>query len=329
MKNMKRFLQMFSVFILALTVLAGCGSGESDQSDSNSNNSSDKTSKENTIKVDHAMGTSEVPADPKRVVVLTNEGTEALLAMGVKPVGAVKSWLGDPWYDHIKKQMDGVKVVGTESEVSLDTIAKLNPDLIIGNKMRQEKIYDKLSAIAPTVFSETLRGNWKINFKLYAKALNKEEKGQQVLADFDNRIQSIHDRLGDKVNQEISLVRFVAGDIRIYHKNSFAGVILDQIGFKRPENQRKDDLAQRHVTKELIPKMNGDKLFYFTYETGDGKANQVEDEWTNSKLWKNLEVVQKGDAHKVSDATWNTAGGVLAANEMLDDIEHFFNIEQK
>ncbi|WP_085522206.1 ABC transporter substrate-binding protein [Tuberibacillus sp. Marseille-P3662] len=326
---MKRFLQMFSVFILALTVLAGCGSGESDQSDSNSNSSSDKTSKENTIKVDHAMGTSEVPADPKRVVVLTNEGTEALLAMGVKPVGAVKSWLGDPWYDHIKKQMDGVKVVGTESEVSLDTIAKLNPDLIIGNKMRQEKIYDKLSAIAPTVFSETLRGNWKINFKQYAKALNKQEKGQQVLEKFDNRIQSIHDRLGDKVNQEISLVRFVAGDIRIYHKNSFAGVILDQIGFKRPENQRKDDLAQRHVTKELIPKMNGDKLFYFTYETGDGKANQVEDEWTNSKLWKNLEVVQEGDAHKVSDATWNTAGGVLAANEMLDDIEHFFNIEQK
>ena len=39
----------------------------------------------------------------KRVVILTNEGTEALLALGVKPVGAVQSWLGDPWYDHITK----------------------------------------------------------------------------------------------------------------------------------------------------------------------------------------------------------------------------------
>ncbi|MED3855592.1 iron siderophore-binding protein, partial [Priestia megaterium] len=41
-----------------------------------------------------AMGKTEIPKTPKRVVVLTNEGTEALLAMGIKPVGAVQSWLG-------------------------------------------------------------------------------------------------------------------------------------------------------------------------------------------------------------------------------------------
>ena len=47
------------------------------------------------IPVEHAMGKTEVPANPKRVVILTNEGTEALLELGVKPVGAVKSWTGD------------------------------------------------------------------------------------------------------------------------------------------------------------------------------------------------------------------------------------------
>lgn len=45
------------------------------------------------ITVEHAMGKTEVPANPKRVVILTNEGTEALLELGVKPVGAVKSWI--------------------------------------------------------------------------------------------------------------------------------------------------------------------------------------------------------------------------------------------
>ena len=45
--------------------------------------------------------------------------------------------------------------------------------------MRHEKVYEQLKAIAPTVFSETLRGEWKDNFKFYAKALNKEKEGQK------------------------------------------------------------------------------------------------------------------------------------------------------
>ena len=91
------------------------------------------------VTVEHAMGKTEVPANPKRVVILTNEGTEALLELGVKPVGAVKSWTGDPWYPHIKDKMKDVKVVGDEGQVNVETIASLKPDLIIGNKMRHEK----------------------------------------------------------------------------------------------------------------------------------------------------------------------------------------------
>ncbi|MDR4247747.1 iron-siderophore ABC transporter substrate-binding protein, partial [Bacillus thuringiensis] len=136
-------------------------------------------------------GKTEVPANPKRVVILTNEGTEALLELGVKPVGAVKSWTGDPWYPHIKDKMKDVKVVGDEGQVNVETIASLKPDLIIGNKMRHEKVYEQLKAIAPTVFSDTLRGEWKDNFKFYAKALNKEKEGQKVVADYESRIKDL------------------------------------------------------------------------------------------------------------------------------------------
>ena len=69
----------------------------------------------------------------------------------MKPVGAVRSWTGDPWYPHIKDQMEGVTVVGEESQPNIELIAGLRPDLIIGNKMRQEKVYEQLKAIAPTV----------------------------------------------------------------------------------------------------------------------------------------------------------------------------------
>lgn len=321
MKAIKTILTLFS--IMTIFLLAACGGNEEKSSEET------KTTQEKSYTVEHAMGSTTIKGTPKKVVILTNEGTEALLALGVRPVGAVQSWLGDPWYDHIKNDMEGVEVVGVESEVNVEKIASLKPDLIIGNKLRQEQVYDQLSAIAPTVFSETLRGDWQENFKLYAKALNLEEKGNQVLSDFNQHIADLKGKLGDKVNQQVSVVRFMAGKSRIYYTDSFSGVIFDKLGFKRAAQQEalftpdnKLGLLAVEVGKEVIPKMDGDLLFYFTYAPqGDQAALDTAKEWTNDPLWKNLNAVKSGHVYEVSDATWNTAGGVMAANIMLDDLE--------
>lgn len=325
---MQGFKQLFAIFsFIALFLLAACGNTAEEKPAATKE--ADKKTEETSYTVEHAMGTTTLEKTPKRVVVLTNEGTEALLALGIKPVGAVQSWLGDPWYDHIKKKMDGVEVVGVEQEVNLEKIAALKPDLIIGNKLRQEAVYNQLSAIAPTIFSETLRGDWKENFGLYAKALNKEEKGKEVLNDFDKHVDTLKQKLGDKVNQQVSVVRFMAGKSRIYYTDSFSGIIFEQLGFKHSKQQAElftpdnklGNLAIE-VGKEVVPKMDGDVLFYFTYAPkGDQAALDTAKEWTNDPLWKNLNAVKSGNAHEVSDATWNTAGGVLAANIMLDDLE--------
>ncbi|MGG4471228.1 iron-siderophore ABC transporter substrate-binding protein [Paenibacillus alvei] len=320
---------MAALLVIALLALTGCGNTEKDASGKNDSSNQSNTSESKSYTIEHAMGITEIKGKPKRVVVLTNEGTEALLALGIKPVGAVQSWLGDPWYDHIKSDMDGVEVVGVEHEVNLEKIAALKPDLIIGSKIRQEAVYDKLSAIAPTVFSETLRGDWKENFELYAKALNREKDGKQVLSEFEDHVSEVKGKLGDKVNQEVSVVRFMSGTSRIYYTDSFSGVILDELGFKRAEQQKELFTADNQlgnlaieVGKEVIPKMDADILFYFTYAPeGDQKALDTAKEWTSDSLWKNLNVVKEGNAHEVSDAVWNTAGGVIAANQMLDELE--------
>ena len=322
-KVFRKLLVMLAV--VAVFALAACGNSNEEPKEQSSNESE-------TYNVQHAMGTTEVKGMPKRVVILTNEGTEALLALGMKPVGAVQSWTGDPWYDHIKDEMEGVEVVGTESEVNIEKIASLKPDLIIGNKLRQEKDYEKLSKIAPTVFSETLRGDWNENFKLYAKAVNQEAKGEEVLKAYEDKVQSVKEKLGDQTNQEVSFVRFMADKSRIYYTDSFSGIIFDALGFKRvpaqeelfKDNAKLGKLAVE-VGKEVIPKMDGDVIFYFTYTPkDDDSALATEKEWTQDSLWKNLTAVQKGNAHKVDDAIWNTAGGILAADILLDQVEEIF-----
>jgi len=327
-----RQLLYLSILAVIALLITGCGANEETnegqtETEENTNETNDNTEESASYTVEHAMGTTEVPATPQKIVILTNEGTEALLAMGIKPIGAVKSWTGDPWYPHIADQMDGVQVVGTESEVNLEAIVALQPDLIIGNKMRQEAIYDQLKAIAPTIFAETLRGDWKVNFELYSKAIDKEDEGEQVIGNFDSRINELRNKAD--LDKEISVVRFMGDHTRIYYTDTFSGVIFDEIGLKRPAQLEEffaddpNDMFMRKAGKEQIPQMDGDILFYFTYETGDGTASATETEMLNDPLWQNLTAVQEGNVYKVDDAIWNTAGGVLAANLMLDDLEKY------
>lgn len=302
----KKLLSVILSSMLIVSLFVGCS------------NKTENTTNSKTISIQHAMGTTEIPENPKKVVILTNEGVEALLTLGVKPVGAVTGVTGD-WYEHTKSELAEVKPVGKESAPNVEAIAALKPDLIIGNKMRHEKIYDQLSAIAPTVYSDTIRGAWKDNFKFYAKVLNKESEGQKAIQAYESKIASIKETYSDKLNNEISLVRFMDGKTRIYLGDTFSGTILKEIGFKRPAAQQGTEFVNE-IGKERLNEAEGDVMFYFTYELGDGKGLAREKEWLNDPMFKSLNVVKNNKAYKVDDTIWNTAGGIKAANLMLDDL---------
>lgn len=306
--------KLLSVVLALSIILTGCGTAK--------NGSVQEESAVTSTTIEHVMGTTEIKGEPKRIVVLTNEGTEALLELGIKPVGAVQSWTGNPWYKHIEKEMEGVQNLGTESQPNMEAIVALKPDLIIGNKMRHEKIYEQLSQIAPTVFSNTLRGEWKENFSFYAKVLGKDKEAQEIISKFDKRTQDIAKLAGDKLNTEISILRFMPGKTRIYLGDTFSGTILKQIGFTRPENQRSTEFTIE-IGKERLKEADGDVIFYFTYETGNGEGTAREKEWLEDPMFKTLEAVKNNKVYRADDVIWNTAGGVKAANLMLDDLENF------
>lgn len=89
MKNtLRKIVALFAV--IAVFALAACGNTKEDDKQKDASKE-----KETTYSVEHAMGTTEIKGTPKRIVVLTNEGTEALLALGIQPVGAVQSWVGN------------------------------------------------------------------------------------------------------------------------------------------------------------------------------------------------------------------------------------------
>ncbi|MDP9765385.1 ABC transporter substrate-binding protein [Deinococcus enclensis] len=270
--------------------------------------------------IQHAMGRSCVPIKPQRVIVLDTGPLDTALSLGIKPIGSV-TILGDSKFpDYFGTRTQGIADVGTISQPSLEKIAALKPDLILSAKLRHGTLYPQLSRIAPTVMTETVGVSWREDHLLWGNALGKGNQAKQLLSAYRKRAQAIGQQLPDRT---VSIVRFVPGQIRIMHRASFIGTILDDAGLRRPAAQNVNDFAA-YVSAERIPDMDADYLFYSYY---GALKDTRQAEILNHPLWKRLNVVQAGRAVSVNDDVWMTGLGITAANKVLDDLKRLLNVK--
>ena len=263
--------------------------------------------------VTHALGETEIPAKPERVVVLDSGELDAVLSLGITPVGmaAPEGAAGQPSY--LADKLEGVADVGTTNNLDLEAITALKPDLILGSKLRADKLYPQLSTIAPTVFAIRPGFPWKEDFLLVADALGEEEAAEAQLNAYQSRADEVRESIdGDP---SISLVRFMSGKTRLYGNLSFIGVILQDTGLRRPEIQNIEELAVE-VSPETITQAEGDWVFYSSYGAENAQAEVLD-----GPLWASLGAVRNGQAVAVSDETWFLGLGPTGAMRVLDDLE--------
>lgn len=333
-KLKKMLLAILAIVMIISTV--GCGVKETNDTTVEVNKE-EVADNEDIRVVEHSMGKTEIKGTPKRIVTLYQGATDVAIALDVKPVGVVESWVEKPIYNYLRDDLEDTQVVGLETQPNLEEIAKLKPDLIIASKLRHEKIYEQLSQIAPTVTHETVF-KFKDTVELMGQAMNKEEDAKKLLLDWDNRVadfkEKISAKLGDEWPIEVSVLNFRTDHARIY-VTGFAGDILSELGFVRPEVQRKaaeeGNVVLKLTTKESIPSMNADVFFTFVADGHNADEEAIQrtyDEWTTHPLWKNLDAVKNDRAYIVDDVAWNMGGGLISANEMLDQIYERFGLEK-
>lgn len=270
------------------------------------------------------MGTTQIMGTPEKVVTLFQGATDAALALGVKPVGAVEAWIEQPWYVYIRDKMDGVVNLGSENQPNLEEIVALKPDLIIGSKTRHEEIYEQLSAIAPTVMTEEVHF-WKDSLALTAEAANKKDEEAKFLADWADKVAEFKEKMGDKLNLEVGIVDFRADHARIVY-TGFSALVLDELGIARPTDQQGEDWGVKLASKENIPQMDADILFDQTSLSRDDGRLDLRKEWTEHPLWQNLRAVRNDRVYEVDTAVWNNGSGPLAAVEMLEDLYEIYEL---
>ncbi|NJK51663.1 MAG: iron-siderophore ABC transporter substrate-binding protein [Leptolyngbyaceae cyanobacterium SU_3_3] len=278
--------------------------------------------------VKHDMGETCVPINPQRIVALTPERSlDHLAALGIKPVAytsyAMKrdkrgGLFGASWNDVL-----GAKYVGTPYEPSLEKILMLKPDLIfsypgLGN-------YQLLSAIAPTVAISDLRDpvtnqvSFKEMFRYTAKTLGQEEKAEKVLRQYQQRVDRLKERLGDRL-QHLEVAVIFYGEGFIYAVSNRAKIlpliIFDDIGLRYKSSPIDENNSEPPISIETINEYDADVLFIVDV------AERPYSFYLQQPLIGSLNVVKNHRAYVVDPETWS-AQGITGANKILDDLEKY------
>lgn len=301
----------------ALAATAACGAatatGDAAEQESDATGAFPRT-------ITHVMGETEIPAQPERVVVLDSGELDDVTLLGIEPVGAVsphfKSTGGFP--DYLASMTGNTVDVGPMEEPDLEKIADLAPDLILSSKIRHEALYEDLSAIAPTVFTETTGVAWKENLAVHAEALGLEDEAAEALEAYEAQAAALGTAIEAAYGEmpTVSIVRFVAGPTRLYQKATFSGVILEDVGVARPESQDVDDFALE-VGPEQIDLADADLLFV---TAADIPENTEQEAAMDNPLWAEMEAVKNDKVFNVADEIWMSGIGVQAARLVLADL---------
>jgi iron complex transport system substrate-binding protein len=313
--------RLTALLATAALALTGCG-GSSDE-----NSPAADSSAGFPRTVEHAMGTTEIPARPKRVVALDASFVDATLILDTPVVGytdyrSINGKLPDYLGEDRTTYGSEAQAVGTLAEPNLEKIAELNPDLIITAKVRHEKLYDQLSKIAPTVMSETTGPTWKDNIRLEAKALGAEDLAEKEISSYEKAAKTVGTAINATAGDPtISVVRFVDGPTRLYQNASFSGIVLKDAGLKRPASQDVNDFALE-ISPERIKDADADAIFVTVYADEKGVSARTAAQFKTNPLWTPLAP----KVHEVPDLTWMTAVGLQGAWVILDDLAKTFDV---
>ena len=303
----RRFLAALALPVVVAFAVTGCTASASTSTGASD---SPSTADAGTHLVEHARGETEVPNSVQRVVVLEPVQLDTTVALGVIPVGAavlneaagVPAYLGDA--------AAGIATVGTVPEPSIEKIAALKPDLILGTESRHSALYDQLSSIAPTVFMASQTDPWTDNVALVARALGDEAGADQLLAEYDDRCAEIAETY-DVAGMTAQFVRPRDGILTLYGPSSFAGSTLECAGFSIPERDWEESISV-DISPERVLEAQADLVLVSATDVTDDTL--VPDSIrTNAASFPGLNVVDQ--------SFWITGVGPLGGMTVLDDID--------
>lgn len=298
-----------------LAAVAGCGSDDDDDAadaeTGGSSGGSGASGGSEPRTIEHKFGTTEVPADPQRVITVGLVDHDAALAVGVVPIAittneysagqphGVWTWARDALGDAEPEQLP-------EVETNFERIAELQPDLILAvySGLTQDQ-YDLLAQIAPTVAQsgdhDDYQTPWEDMTRVIGQALGREEQAEEAIGRVEQLFADSRDDHPEFDGSVAVYAGFLeAGQYYAETEGSTRAAILIELGFAMPEIPADGFFAE--VSREQVELFDHDVVLW---ELGD---TSMADAIRSDPVYEQLAVAREGRDVFVTDP--DVAGGL-------------------
>jgi len=311
----KRILKTIVATCMTAMMFVGCAS--------NNTTNEDKTT-ENTVTVTDVRGEVEIPANPKRIVDLSGN-SDILSILGYKVVGTANSDAYDytKFPSYLEETLSGAKILGYSMQDTMDVeaVMNLNPDLIVISTV-QEKMYDALSKIAPTVMIQLEALNWKDDVRALGKVFDKEDVANEWIANYESKAKEAGDKIKAKYGDDTTYLSFLAsgGQFFVFDGAGFGDVLYKDMGLAKPEGMpEQTDISLPVVTYEGLAAIKADYIFAIAT---DEDLAQLE---ANS-IWNNLPAVKNGNVVILESSPYFNQGySPIGREKLVDEIGDMLN----
>ena len=347
---LSRILKLLSLGLGVALLVVACSTPDSQISDRATANLNGT----NCRMVEHDVGETQVCGQPKQIVALGPHILDLLLSLDMQPAGyaEVFPFHGGDSFNNPSEQIPylGNRVttqplnVGDRSNPSLESLTRLQPDLILGEAGGLRQNYDLFSKIAPTLLWEqrTAKGKWQENLRQLAQALGHEERAEAVIAEYNQQLAAARDELAPVVAKYPQVLLLGANqlvDIMVVNDSSYLGEVLEGVGFElvSPPAQNKSELTTS-ISLETLPQLDdADLIFILGYDTSvrdqqqkatnavlnrvlDQQTGMIQQEWQNNAIAQSLKASQEDRVFFVTYYLWNGLNGPIGAQLILDEL---------
>lgn len=317
------------MLLLSFTLLLGACSTPSSSTTprSDSNASKQSSSEQSAIQVatrtiNHDLGSTEVPAEPQRIIVLEQGFTQTVAELGVKPVGVADDDKPERFPQDTLAYIEGYTSVGARSEPNLEVMRTLKPDLIIADTSRHSNVYDELSAIAPTIVFKNDTANYEeiiASTQAIGEALGKSEETTAMLEEHQQQLEQLKQSINS--NQSVLIIAAdedESNSFQVRTDRAFHSSFLQATGLNYALTDA-EEVSQLMTTEQLLA-IDPDQLLILINEDD---ASVLEGQKDNL-LWNQLKAVQTGKAHEVELAKWSRQRSIPALTNIMSEATDYF-----
>lgn len=312
--------QRSTVLLAAASVLAlaGCSTSGAATADEAQGPASAET-----VSVEHAQGTTDVPVDPENVITFDLGVLDSMQALDEDVQGLPKG--GSLPEQFAEYRSDEYVNAGAMKEPDLEAVAEAAPDLIIISG-RTAEFYDELSEIAPTVDLTIDETEPLASFTEQSETLGaifgKEAEVEEKLAAIDEQIAETEEQAAGAGTAMFLLTN--AGEVNAYGPASrFGNVVFGLLGLESATDVQADGRHGEAVSFEAIAAADPDRLYVLDRDTAIGQSGgEAAQQVLDNELVNGTAAAQQDRITYLDSASWYVVGfGLNNLPSMITEVQ--------